>query len=108
MAPNIQVFLQVAVLCYVVTISIGGITDVQKGFTELLKEVKDFKQQSQEAINSLVTELNDLKQQSQVKQQQSEEEIKSLHQKVEQLEKRLKQCVTKGLWNICNIQTKYH
>ena len=104
MAPNIQVLLQVAALCCVVTISIGGVTDVQKGLTELLKEVKELKQQSQEEIKSLVAELNELKQQSLVKQQQSEEEVKSLHLKIEQLEKRLEQCVTKGLWNIRNIQ----
>ena len=53
MALSIQVFVQVALLCCVVTTSIGGITDVQKSFAE--------------------------------------EETKSLHEKIEQLEKRLEQ-----------------
>ena len=71
MAPSIQVFLQVAVLCCVVTTSIGGITDFQKAFLELQNEVKEIKLQSQE-------------------------EIKSLHQKIKQLETRLEPFVSKG------------
>ena len=78
MAPNVKVFLQVALLCYVVTTSIGGIIDFQKALTTLQKEVEDLKQQSQEEINSLVTE------------------IESLHHKNEQLEKRLEQIEAKG------------
>ena len=78
MAPNVKVFLQVALLCYVVTTSIGGIIDFQKVLATLQKEVEDFKQQSQEEIDSLVTE------------------IKSLHHKNEQLEKRLEQIEAKG------------
>ena len=66
MAPSIQFFLQVAVLCCMVTTSIGGITDFQKAFSELQNEVKE-----------------------------SKEEIKSLHKKIEQLE-RLEPLVTKG------------
>ena len=60
MNPSIQVFLQVALLCCVVTTSIGGITDWQKAFSELENKVKV-----------------------------SQEEIKSLHKKIEHLEKRL-------------------
>ena len=78
MAPNIKVFLQVALLCYVVTTSIGGSIDFQKALATLQKEVEDLKQQSQEEINSLVTE------------------IELLHQKNEQLEKRLQQIEAKG------------
>ena len=78
MAPNVKVFLQVALLCYVVTTSIGGSIDFQKAFATLQKEVEDLKQQSQEEIHSLVTE------------------IELLHQKNEQLEKRLEQIETKG------------
>ena len=78
MAPNVKVFLQVALLCYVVTTSIGGSIDFQKALATLQEEVEDLKQQSQEEINSLVTE------------------IKSLHHKNEQLEKRLEQIEAKG------------
>ena len=78
MAPNVKVFLQVALLCYVVTTSIGGSIDFQKAFATLQKEVEDLKQQSQEEIHSLVTE------------------IELLHQKNEQLEKRLEQIEAKG------------
>ena len=60
MNPSIQVFIQVALLCCVVTTSIGGITDFQKAFSELENKVKV-----------------------------SQEEIKSLHKKIEHLEKRL-------------------
>ena len=67
MNPSIQVFLQVALLCCVVTTSIGGITDFQKAFSELENRVKA-----------------------------SQEEIKSLHQKIEQLEKRLEPLEAKG------------
>ena len=79
MATNIKVFLRVALLCYVVTTSIGGSIDLQKGLATLQKEVENLKQQSQEEINSLVAELNELRQQSQ-------QEIKLLHQRLEQLE----------------------
>ena len=78
MAPNVKVLIQVALLCYVVTTSIGGTIDFQKAFATLQKEVEDLKQQSQEEIHSLVTE------------------IELLHQKNEQLEKRLKQIEAKG------------
>ena len=67
MNPSIQVFLQVALLCCVVTTSIGGITDFQKAFSELENRVKV-----------------------------SQEELKSLHQKIEQLEKRLEPLEAKG------------
>ena len=60
MAPSIQVFLQVVLLCCVVTTSFGGITDWEKAFSQLENKVKV-----------------------------SQEEIKSLHQIIEQLEKRL-------------------
>ena len=78
MAPNVKVFLQVALVCYVVTTSIGGSIDFQKALATLQKEVKDLKQQSQEEIHSLVTE------------------IELLHQKNQQLEKRLEQIEAKG------------
>ena len=78
MAPNVKVFLQVVLLCYVVTTSIGGSIDLQKALATLQKEVEDLKQQSQEEINSLVTE------------------IELLHQKNEHLEKRLEQIEAKG------------
>ena len=78
MASNVKVLLQVALLCYVVTTSIGGSIDFQKAFATLQKEVEDLKQQSQEAIHSLATE------------------IELLHQKNEQLEKRLNQIEAKG------------
>ena len=78
MASNVKVFLHVALLCYVVTTSIGGSIDFQKAFATLQKEVEDLKQQSQGEIHSLVTE------------------IELLHQKNEQLEKRLEQIETKG------------
>ena len=79
MATNVKVFLQVALLCYVVTTSVGGSIDLQKAFATLQKEVEDLKQQSQEEISSLVTELNELR-------QQSKQEIKLLHQRLEQIE----------------------
>ena len=60
MAQSIQVFVQVALLCCVVTTSMGGITEWQKAFSQLENKVKV-----------------------------SQEEIKSLHQIIEQLEKRL-------------------
>ena len=41
MATNIQVFLQVTLLCYVVTTSIGGIIDYEKAFAKLEKKVED-------------------------------------------------------------------
>ena len=40
MAPSIQVFLQVSLLCCLVTTSIGGITEWQKAFSELENKVK--------------------------------------------------------------------
>ena len=79
MATIVKVFLQVALLCYVMTTSVGGSIDLQKAFVTLQKEVEDLKQQSQEEINSLVTELNELR-------QQSKQEIELLHQKLEQIE----------------------
>ena len=60
MAPSIQVFVQAALLCCVVTTSMGGPSDWQKAFSQLENKVKV-----------------------------SQEEIKSLHQIIEQLEKRL-------------------
>ena len=78
MTPNVKIFLQVALLCYVVTTSIGGSIDLQKAFATLQNEVEDLKRQSQEEKNSLVTE------------------IKLLHHKNEQLEKRLEHIEAKG------------
>ena len=67
MAPSIQVFVQVALLFCVVTTSMGGITDCEKEFSKLANKVYV-----------------------------QEEEIKSLHQIIEQLEKRLEQLEVKG------------
>ena len=67
MAPSIQVFVQVALLFCVVTTSMGGTTDWQKAFSQLENKVKV-----------------------------SQEEIKSLHQIIQQLEKRLQILETKG------------
>ena len=62
MATSIQVFVQVALLCCVVTTSMGGVTDWQESFSE----------------------------------PENKEEIKSLHQIIEQLGKRLEQLEVKG------------
>ena len=67
MAPSIQIFLQMALLFCVVTTSMGGITELQKAFSQLENQVK-----------------------------MSQEEIKSLHQIIEQLERRLEQLEMKG------------
>ena len=67
MAPSIQVFLQVAILCCAVTTSKGGITDCQKKFSQLENKVNV-----------------------------QQEEIKSLHQIIEQMEYRLEQLEAKG------------
>ena len=60
MAPSVQVFVQVALWLCVVTTSMGGITDLEKEFSQLENKVKD-----------------------------SQEDIKSLHQIIQHLEKRL-------------------
>ena len=67
MAPNIQVFVQVALLFCVVTTSMGGITNLQKAFSQLENKVNV-----------------------------QQEEIKLLHNLVEQLEKRLEPLEKKG------------
>ena len=67
MAPNIQVFVQVALLFCVVTTSMGGITNLQKAFSQL-----------EDKVNV------------------QQEEIKLLHNLVEQLEKRLEPLEEKG------------
>ena len=67
MAQNIQVFVQVALLFCVVTTSMGGITDLQKAFSQL-----------EDKVNV------------------QQEEIKLLHNLVEQLEKRLEPLEEKG------------
>ena len=48
MAPNIQVFLQVTLLCYVVTTSIGGIIDYEKAFAKLEEKVNDLHHKNEE------------------------------------------------------------
>ena len=75
MAPSIQVFVQVALLCCVFTTSIGGITDWQKGFSQLEKKVNE-----QQGV------------------------IESLHQIIEHLEKRLEQLEVKGEFGDVLIQ----
>ena len=67
MAPSIQVFVQVALLFCVVTTSMGGITNLQKAFSQLENKVNV-----------------------------QQEEIKLLHNLVEQLEKRLEPLEEKG------------
>ena len=67
MAPNIQVFVQVALLFCVVTTSMGGIINLQKVFSQLENKVNV-----------------------------QQEEIKLLHNLVEQLEKRLEPLEEKG------------
>ena len=67
MAPNIQVFVQVALLFCVVTTSMGGITNLQKAFSQL-----------EDKVNV------------------QQEEITLLHNLVEQLEKRLEPLEEKG------------
>ena len=76
MAPSIHVFVQVALLCCVVTTSMGGITDLQKAFSQLENKVNV-----------------------------QQEEIKSLHQMLEQLEKRLQHFEAKGEFNEVQIQS---
>ena len=49
MNPSIQVFLQVALLCCMVTTSIGGITDFQRAFSQLEYSVK-VSQQKKEIV----------------------------------------------------------
>ena len=67
MALKIQVLVLVAILFCLVTTSMGGITDWQK------------------TLSQLETKVN-----------VQQEEIKSLHQIIEQLEKRLEQLEAKG------------
>ena len=75
MAPSIQVFVQVALLCCVVTTSMGVITDLQKAFSQLENKVNV-----------------------------QEEEIKSLYWLIEQLEKRLEPLETNGEFGEVQIQ----
>ena len=75
MALSIQVFVQVALVSYVVTTSMGEITDLPKVVSELENKVKV-----------------------------SQEEIKSLHQLIGELEKRLQQLETKGEFCEVQIQ----
>ena len=75
MSPSIQVFVQVALLFCVVTTSMGGITDWQKEFSQLEKKVKF-----------------------------SQVEIKSLHQIIQQLEKRLQILEEKGEFGEVQVQ----
>ena len=67
MVPGIQVFVQVTLLFCVVTTSMGGIPDWQKALSQL-----------ENVVNA------------------QQEEIKSLHQMIEQLEKRLQPLEVKG------------
>ena len=67
MAPNVQVFVQVALFLCVLTTSMGDITYLEKAFSQLENKVNV-----------------------------QQEEIKSLHHLVEQLEKRLEPLEEKG------------
>ena len=75
MAPSIKVFVQVALLCCVVTTSMGGIIDWEKEFSQLENKVED-----------------------------SKEEIKSLHKIIQKLEKRLEQLEANGEFGEVLIQ----
>ena len=75
MALRIQVFVQVVLLFCVVTTSMGGITDWEKEFSQLENKVKD-----------------------------SQEEMKSLHQIIQHLEKRLQILEEKGAFGEVQIQ----
>ena len=75
MGPSIQVFVQVALLCCVVTTSMGVITDLQKAFSELENKVNV-----------------------------QQEEIKSLYWLIEQLEKRLEPLEMNGEFGEVQIQ----
>ena len=75
MALSIQVFVQVAFWLCVVTTSMGGITDWEKEFSQLENKVKD-----------------------------SQEEMKSLHQIIQHLEKRLQILEAKGEFGEVQIQ----
>ena len=75
MALSIQVFIQVALWLCVVTTSMGGITDWEKGFSQLEKKMKD-----------------------------SQEEMKSLHQIIQHLEERLQIREAKGEFGEVQIQ----
>ena len=75
MALSIQVFVQVALWFCVVTTSMGGITDCEKEFSKLRKEVKD-----------------------------SQKEMKSLHQIIQHLEERLQILEDKGEFDEVQIQ----
>ena len=75
MALSIQVFVQVALWFCVVTTSMGGITDWEKEFSQLENKVKD-----------------------------SQEEMRSLHQIIQHLEKRLQILEAKGEFGEVQIQ----
>ena len=75
MALSIQIFLQLAIVCCVVTTSMGGITDWEKAFSQLENKVNV-----------------------------QQEEIKSLYQMIEQLEKRLEPLEVKGEFGESQIQ----
>ena len=76
MAPSIQVFVQVALCLCVVTTSMGGIIDWEKEFSQLENKVKN-----------------------------SQEEMKSLHQIIQNLEKRLQIIEAKGEFGEVQIQS---
>ena len=76
MAPSIQVFVPVALLCCVITTCMGGITDWQKAFSQLENKVKA-----------------------------QQEEINSLHQMMEMLEKRLETIEGKGESDEVQVQS---
>ena len=75
MTTSTQVFVQMALLFCVLTTSMGRITDWEKAFSQL--EIK---------VNA------------------QQEEIKSLHQVIEQLEKRLEPLEMKGEFDEAGIQ----
>ena len=78
MAPSIQVFVQVALLFCVVATSMGGSTDWEKALSQLENKVKV-----------------------------SQEEIQTLHQIIQQLEKRIEPLELKGEFVEFQIQSAF-
>ena len=78
MAPSNQVFVQVALLCCVVSTSMASIPDWPKTFSQLENKVNA-----------------------------QQGEIKSLHQIIEQLEKRLEQLEAKGEFGEVLVQPQF-
>ena len=66
MAPSIQVLVQVALFCCVVTTSMGGITDWQKAFSQLENKV-NVQQDKIESLQQIIVQLEKRLEQIEVK-----------------------------------------